>query len=237
MNFLSHAWVLGPDAPPLVYLGAALPDLWPHLSMRPLPKLVLDRLRAGDDGDGHVLAHGIAHHLQADAAFHRHPIFSRRVSLVAERAEPLLAESRWSTVFAHVLVEMLLDRWLIEGDPGLLDRYYGHFGQHARERAATLASDRDEMRRELATLLDRFVELRFLADYTRSAGLAFRLVRTLGRVAVNLVADDRMDPLAALVADLHVELAPGSEELLGDVARAVEEKLPPPPAVSLRAAS
>ncbi len=229
--------MIGADAPPLVYLGAALPDLWPHLSTRPLPKLILDRLRAGDDAEGHRLAHGIAHHMQADAVFHRHPIFSERVERVSDRLCGLLGEPRWATVCAHVLVEMLLDRWLIERDTGFLDRYYAHFDDTNRERAAALASHRADMQQELAQLLAYFVELRFLADYTRAEGLAYRLVRTLRRVSDSIVPEARMEALAALVSELHVELAPDSDRLLAEVAQAVDQRLPPLAARPLELAS
>lgn len=227
MNFLSHAVVLGAETRSLAYVGAALPDLWPHMSARPLPKLVLDRLRVGDDPDRHALAHGIAHHMQADAAFHRHPSFLERVSVAAARIEGYLAEPRWSALVAHVLVEMLLDRWLIEGEAGLVDRYYGHFVAPTRARAAELASAGDAARGELAGMLERFVSLRFLADYLDFERLVWRLSRALGRADHAILAEDRLDALAIEARRLHRELAPGSGELLDDVRRAVDAKLPP----------
>lgn len=228
MNFLSHAVVLGRGTPSLTYVGAALPDLWPHMSARPLPKLVLDRLRAGDDPDGHSLAHGIAHHMQADAAFHRHPSFLERVNVTADRIEPYLAQPKWGALVAHVLVEMLLDRWLIEGDGALVDRYYGRFEAGTRARAAELASAEDAMRNELATMLERFVELRFLADYLDFERLVWRLSRALRRADHAIVADERLDGLAVEARRLYRDLVPGSGELLGDVRHAVDAKLAPP---------
>lgn len=226
MNFLSHAIVLGDETRALTFVGAALPDLWPHMSARPLPKLVLDRLRAEGEPDGLALARGIAHHMQADAAFHRHPSFLERVNVTAARIEPFLALPKWSALVAHVLVEMLLDRWLIERDAGLVDRYYGHFEADTRVRAAELASAEDAMRSELAAMLERFQDLRFLADYTDFERLVWRLSRALRRADHAIIAEERLEGLAREASRLHTELTAGSGELLDDVRATVDAKLP-----------
>lgn len=227
MNFLSHAVVLGAETRSLTFVGAALPDLWPHMSSRPLPKLVLDRLRAEGEPDGLALARGIAHHMQADAAFHRHPSFLERVNVTVARIEPFLALPKWSALVAHVLVEMLLDRWLIEQDGELVDRYYRHFGADTRERAAQLASADDAVRGELEMMLERFASLRFLADYVSFESLVWRLSRALRRADAAILAEERLGGLATEASVLYDELRPGSRELLDEVRRLVDEKLPP----------
>ncbi len=221
MNFLSHSWTLGEQAPALAHVGVALPDLWPHLPVRPLPKVVLARLRVSADQDAASLAHGIAHHMKGDAAFHGHPSFAARVSRAGERLAPLLRDPRWGGLVGHVLVEMLLDRWLMERDPGLVERYYTRFAPEIRDRAADLATHEPDRRHELAALLERFVELKFLADYVTFEGLCFRFVRTLGRVEGCGVPEERMSELVRETERLYSELEPGSAELLADVAAAI----------------
>jgi len=225
VNFLSHDRVLGEALPPLTHVGAALPDLWPLLAVRPLPLVVLRRLRASGDRDAETLAYGIAHHMHADATFHGHPVFQARLARATRGLEPHLRELRHPGLAAHVLVEMLLDRWLLDRDPQLVDAYYGHFSHAGRRRACDLSSDEPGVRDDLAGVLDRFTATRFLADYTTFAGIALRLVRTIRRV--RLIEDDEVD-LAALGAEvgaLHEELAAGSEALLDEVAVRVDASL------------
>jgi len=225
VNFLSHDRLLGEGVPALAHVGAALPDLWPLLAVRPLPLVVLRRLRASGERDAATLAYGIAHHMHADAAFHGHHVFEARMASAARRLRSHLDTLRHPGLAAHVLVEMLLDRWLIDRDPQLVDAYYDHFSDAGRRRACDLSSEEPGVRDDLAGVLDRFTVSRFLADYATFEGIALRLVRTLRRVGV--LGEDEID-LAALAADvgaLRDELESGSEALLEDVAARVEASL------------
>lgn len=225
MNFLSHDCLLGEGLSPLAHVGASLPDLWPLLPVRPLPLVVVRRLRASAEPDAGVLAYGIAHHLHADKVFHGHAEFERRMATAAPRLRRRLGPRRHLGLAAHILVEMLLDRWLLERRPALLDRYYGRFSDAWRRRASDLAHAEPDGRDALVRVLDRFAAIRFLADYTRWDGLVLRLVRTLVRVRV--LADDAVDlaGLAADIAALHDELGPGSDALLADVAARLSASL------------
>jgi hypothetical protein len=217
MNFLSHDWLLGDGLPPLAHVGASLPDLWPLLPVRPLPLLVLRRLRASGERDAGLVAYGIAHHLHADKAFHGHPEFERRMAMAAPRLRRPLAPMRHLGLAAHILVEMLLDRWLIERQPGVLDRYYDRFSDVSRRRASDLAHAGPDGQDALAGVLERFAAARFLSGYTSWEGLAQRLVRTLVRIRVVHDAAVDLDSLATEIAALHAELLPGSGDLLDDV--------------------
>lgn len=225
MNFLSHDWLLGDGLSPLAHVGVSLPDLWPLLPARPLPLVVVRRLRASGERDAGVLAYGITHHMHADKVFHGHPEFERRMATAAPRLRHRLGARRHLGLAAHILVEMLLDRWLIERRTGLIDRYYGRFSTAWRRRASDLAHAEPEGRDALVRVLDRFAAARFLADYTSGEGLALRLVRTLVRIRV--LEDDAVD-LAGLGTDvvaLHDELRTGSDALLADVAARLDASL------------
>lgn len=236
MNFLAHDRALGDRLPPLAHVGVALPDLWPLLPVRPLPLLLLRRLRARDDGAAAALAYGIAHHLHADAVFHRHPVFEARV----RRATPVIGQAvhgvRHPDLAAHVLVEMLLDRWLLGEEPALPDAYYARFSPVARARACQLSCDEGGSREALAAVLERFVTTRFLAGYATAEGLAFRFLRTLRRIGLLADAAPEAAALAPVLEALDADFAPGSARLLAEVTAGAAARLadagirtPPPP--------
>lgn len=217
MNFLAHDRALGEGVPPLAHLGAALPDLWPLLPARPLPLVVLRRLRACNDAAAAALAYGIAHHLHADAVFHRHPAFETRVRRAGAALEQAVDGVRHPDLAAHVLVEMLLDRWLLGAEPALVEAYYARFSPTVRALACELCCDDDGAREALAAVLERFVTTRFLAGYGSAQGLAFRFLRTLQRIG--LLADPPPEPvaLAPCLEALAADFAPGSARLLAEV--------------------
>ncbi len=217
MNFLAHDWLLGDGLPPLAHVGASLPDLWSLLPVRPLPLVVLRDLRARDECDAAALAFGITHHLHADKAFHGHPVFEARTAAAAPRLRGPLGLARHSGLAAHIAVEMVLDRWLIDRRPRLLGTYYARFSAGWRRRAAELSHAEPDRRAALDGVLDRFAAMRFLADYTSWDGLARRLVGVLARVGVVDAARVAPRGLAAELAGLHEEFGPGSAALLADV--------------------
>jgi hypothetical protein len=217
MNFLAHDWLLGDGLPPLAHVGASLPDLWPLLPVRPLPLVVLRELRAREERDAAALAFGIAHHMHADKAFHGHPAFEARMAAAAPRLRGPLGLVRHGGLAAHIAVEMVLDRWLIERQPHLLADYYARFSTGCRRRATELSHAEPDRRAALDGVLDRFAATRFLADYTSWDGLGHRFVRTLARVGIVDGARVALRRLAVELAALHEELGPGSEALLADV--------------------
>jgi len=226
MNFLAHDCVLGTGLPPLAHVGATLPDLWPLVSTRPLPLLVLRRLRARTDPEAAALAYGIAHHMHVDAVFHGHPVFAARVDEAAGHLEAHLGDTpRHPELAAHVLVEMLLDHWLLERDPALVDVFYARFSDAACRYACERSSDEPQIRGELAAVLARFTTSRFLADYATPAGLAGRLVRTLQRVGGLGQTPPDVGSLAGAVDALRVRFASGSAALLDEVAARVAGQL------------
>lgn len=223
MNFLSHSIVLPETSTDLVRVGSALPDLWPLMPAPSLPALVLRDLRARDDDRCRQLAVGIAHHMQADAVFHGHPEFQRRVDWLAAQLKATWSELRRTSFYAHVLVEMLLDRWLIQRDPRPLVDYYAAFHEanlaFAAEQAVTDGSSSPTLR----AVLDRFVTSRFLEAYATPAGLAQRFQWLASRLPLQGGWQNQWTgELAEHLEAWHSELGPGSGALLQSVRAGVE---------------
>jgi hypothetical protein len=83
---------------------------------------------------------------------------------------------RQSSFHAHVLVEMLLDRWLMERDPVPLHHYYQAFQPEVVAFVAEHGVSEPGQRAGLRAALERFATSQFLRTYRTSEGLANRFL-------------------------------------------------------------
>jgi hypothetical protein len=218
VNFFSHDVILPDGAHPLARVASALPDLWSRLPRRPVPFRLLPALRADGSEEARAVADGIESHLKADSVFHAHPEFVARMDRVEAEIAPLWPGLEHGEAAAHILVEMILDRWLMLRDPARLAGYYACFTREAIAAASHFGASSDEARAALTGVLSFFAESRFLEDYRTPAGLALRFSRAWSRTKL---AGDHPPPEAALtewVERAFAALAPRSEVLV-DVAR------------------
>lgn len=222
MNFLSHDFILPAHSPSITRVGAFLPDLWALLPRRPLPLAVVRSLRASEEPQAQHLADGIESHLRADAVFHGHPEFGRRTSEAARDLSEAFAGVRHAHLAAHVAVEMLLDRWLIERDPGILDSYYGALDEGSLHESCRLAFAQVEQRMAARRLLDRFVASAFLREYRSDRGMVGRWLRSLQRTAFADNGELDEDCLTGWMGAWRDRFDEGSSELLGQVRRSVD---------------
>lgn len=222
MNFLSHDVILPVGSPALTRVGATLPDLWVLLPRRPLPLAIVRELRAADDPQCGMLADGIEHHMRADAVFHGHPEFQRRVTMLAADLRDTIPSIRHTQIAGHVAVEMLIDRWLIDRDTTLLDRYYAAFGSQTLERASALGASDDPTRDALLRLLERFASTAFLRGYAETSGMAVRMLRSLSRTPFADNAEVSEEVVAAWLERWRERLAAGSQAILDEVRAGVE---------------
>lgn len=178
MNYLAHAWTLGPAAPDEVVLGAALPDLAGVFDRR-APRLTMEAADLLEGAGAPLLARGVRAHQAADSCFHDLPAFKE--GCAALRAELALLELEQVRGFflAHLLLEVLLDAALLEEDPTLAPRFYSALEAAPRERAATLVAKKDPAGFE--RWVERFLRARFLLDYGTDEGVAFRIEQVLNR--------------------------------------------------------
>ncbi|MBI5535333.1 MAG: hypothetical protein HY898_21575 [Deltaproteobacteria bacterium] len=222
MNFLAHDVILPPGSAVLTRVGASLPDIWVLLPRRPLPLAIVRGLRQRADPLGVQLADGIESHMRADAVFHGHAEFQRRMAVASSHLRESVAGLRHTQLAAHVAVEMVLDRWLIDHDPGLLDRYYQSFDPASLDTACRLGSHDPESATVLRQILDRFASSAFLREYVTAKGMVARWMRSLSRTpfAENRSVDESR--WVELVERWRSEFAEGSDKLIDDVRSGVE---------------
>ena len=221
MNFLLHrhlaAAACGSE---IAGIGAMLPDLWRMADRRVRASRVVEF-----EGDG-PLAHlfeGIAHHLAADARFHKSDVFARGEALVAEVMKTLAAPR--ARLFAHIGWELCLDGELVrrEGVDEVLAALRRGFARadqvmfeaaaaHHFDRVDRDPSDREAFEHRLRRIVHGLARGPWVAGYQSGQGIADRISGV--RIALGLTPFDPED---------RARLAAGLDGLAGTATIAVDE--------------
>jgi hypothetical protein len=199
VNYLAHALARLDD--PYQAAGAAVPD-WLGLTQ---PRLRCRSRHARpwvdhEDPTIAAVARGVVRHHADDDWFHQTAAFgdlSTALSRMVRQATGDVDGMRPSFL-GHILVELLLDSAIHAEQPALLDRYYAALGQvDAAAVAGAIGGMIQADAAQLAAIIERFVEMRFLYDYADDERLLFRLNQVMRRVR-----------LAALPAEFVAVLPP-----------------------------
>ncbi len=189
MNFLCHA--LPYLDQPLLAISTGIPD-WLSVvdrKIRARAKLARPFIES-DDQQLRLVARGIVRHVEDDRWFHGTAAFAQtNLQLAVQLRELLPDDAGFRPSFVgHILTEMLLDASWIRDDRTTADRYYGAIANEGAETIQRCVNQiTGKPTAQLAGVIERFWDLRFLYDYTDHDKLLYRLNQVMKRV--------RLDPL------------------------------------------
>ena len=195
MNFLCHAMPYLDD--PLLAVSTGVPD-WLSVvdrKIRARGKLA-SQFVDSDDRELQLVAGGVIRHIQDDRWFHGTQAFvETNMRLAVELRELLPDDAGFRPTFVgHILIEMLLDAFWIRDDPAIGERYYDSLRAIPAttiERCVNAITGKPTD--QLATVIERFLEVQFLYDYLDHDRLSIRLNQVMKRVGLT--------PLPAEVRD------------------------------------
>jgi hypothetical protein len=199
LNYLAHGFRFVDR--PWFLAGTAVPD-WLAASDR-RARVRRERLPADD-----ALADGMRQHLDDDDRFHRTEAFQRAESDLTELFRSTKTHRCW--FFGHICVELLLDGWLCERHPTLIDDYFQALSKvDPAELVARVSPWLSRPPERLDEFIGIFTEHKFVAGYTEDASLLQRMQGVARRVG--------LDPLPAEV----LEMLPRARERVYGVAEAL----------------
>lgn len=217
MNYLSHARNHLDD--PYAMAGTSLPD-WLRVLGRDY-RIGPERLGSIDTTDAvtRSLVVGARRHFHDDAWFHKSPAFADVTGLIRDRIREVypdpVGEERprhiRASFFGHVAMELLLDGWLIERDPSIVDRYYT--GLDALEDARVIEVAAALLGRapgRLGELIAGFRKYPFLRTYVDDDEVRMRLSQVASRVRLPSLPED----FTAVVAWARGVVGENAERLL-----------------------
>ena len=187
MNYFCHGYRF--LSRPYFLAGTAIPD-WMNVTNRRVrvrKKLVVPFLDA-DTEEFRELAAGVVQHHEDDDWFHRTRAFAElSLQFAVILRDGLPADDGLRPSFlGHILVELLLDDWLIQDDPPKLDAYYSVLeaidANVVAQFIAKATSNERALFDRFVQFLPRFIEVRFLNDYADNAKLLYRLNNVMDRV-------------------------------------------------------
>ena len=215
MNYLAHGYRFLDK--PLYAAGTAVPD-WLCVvdrSVRVRSRKLQAALPTAEETDRELVA-GMLQHLQDDDRFHRCQPFMILEAEIGRRFRHLLPDpfDHRPGFLGHIVTELLLDAFIVEQTPGILDAYYNCLKsvnplhvQSAVNKVATRTTD------QLARFIRKFQEVRFLYDYMDNTRLLTRLNQVLRRVTLPQLEDQ----CASVLRDARALLQEHGAQLLAAV--------------------
>ena len=193
MNFAAH-YFLDLDRPEsLFHIGAATPDLLSiynaQLRIKEGQLAAIDRESLGEVEE--IFIEGIKRHFHADKVFHSSDFFREECTDITLRLKTRFEEGVVPRKFfiSHILLELLLDKVLIDTHSEILETYYTHFdGISPLEirRVTEIAVGKELPNYE--GFIGKFIRNQYLFRYTQFDHIIFVLERILRRVSIEEVA-------------------------------------------------
>jgi hypothetical protein len=191
LNYLAHAYHHLDN--PYFAAGTGLPDWMSVVDRKNRPRRQFaEPVAEHSDPSIAAFARGCLQHHADDFWFHQNERFVTLSTQFAVELRELLEPGlgHQAGFVGHIVVELLLDAILIERDPSLLDSYYAALESLDVElvQAGANAICRQPVTR-LVELVPKFIEVRFLADYSDDVLLLRNLNRVMKRVGLPLLPD------------------------------------------------
>ncbi len=178
MNFLSHYHFYKSDDP-YYNVGLVLPDLARNLLKTHLKHDELYTLK-----EHQSLKDGSLVHIKADKIFHQSAFFAsceRHISSLLDH------KAQWPRkwFFNHLLLEIGLDRVLMEHHRTLCDSFYKELEQaDLKTITSFLKLGSDAHSAQFASGYERFVSFRFIFDYEHNEKIFLALSRVYSRIGI-----------------------------------------------------
>lgn len=221
MNYLAHGFRFLNS--PLMVAGTAVPD-WLSVAdrrVRMRGRRIHEHLDLLD-ADLRTIAEGILQHLDDDDLFHRSVRFVMLEAELSSRFRKIMPDrfDHRPALLGHIVIELLLDDFIAQQMPGVLNDYYAALtqvsGLKVQEAVNAVAARPTE---RLAGFIQQFQLSQFLYDYADDTRLLGRLNQVMKRVTLPSLDSDCLPVLrdARQLLDQH------GEELLDAVGTPVAQ--------------
>lgn len=188
MNFLSHFYHEAPVHDPGFATGIILPDILSNYSFRARETVKVHpaKIRDYENEQLYALSDGVRRHYEVDGLFHGSAYFEKNVEAIKQYLLPLGIppfEHRLYA-FAHVALEIILDRCLLLQDRSICDRFYAILAMTDFQVITQFIADNTQASNPSAVTLhlQKFIEHKFLYDYLDND----RLLDLLSRINARL---------------------------------------------------
>ncbi len=187
MNYLSHYYILREYDDPAFALGKIIPDLL--RAFGPAHKIRKARNIEVPKDASEWMIKGAYVHLESDRLFHDSAYFELESQRLKEEIRAGSSIRKYSYFYAHIFLEMLLDRLLVKKHPELGQQFYADLEQIDEEdiksffELKAIAVDADAFMQ----VLIRFRKSRYLFEYAHDSGFLYAFSRILKQIGMPLL--------------------------------------------------
>jgi len=208
MNYLSHYYILREYDNPAFTLGKIIPDLLRVFG--PAHKIRKAHNIEAPQGASQWMMKGAYVHLESDRLFHDSAYFEFESQRLKEKIRAGSSIRKYSYFYAHILLEMLLDRLLVKKHPELGQQFYADLERIEKGDIKSffelkpIAVDADAFMQ----VLRRFRKSRYLFEYAHDPGFLYAYTRILNQIGMPLLTRKDKDFFIELVQQSEARLEP-----------------------------
>ena len=221
MNYLSHYYILSEYDDPAFALGKIIPDLLRVFG--PAHKIRKARNIEVPKDASEWMMKGAYVHLESDRLFHDSAYFEFESQRLKEEIRAGSSICKYSYFYAHILLEMLLDRLLVKKHPELGQRFYEDLEQVEEGDVKSffelkpIAVNADAFMQ----VLKRFRKSRYLFEYAHDSGFLYAFTRILNQIGMPLLNREDKDFFISLVHKSEERLEPEFIPMLQNIEAAI----------------
>lgn len=181
MNFLSHYhFDQKPESNPMYHLGLVFPDFLKAFTQQRFKPLKKGTVPSN-------LMDGAKQHLERDAHFHNHAFFHDGCKIISQIINNSAAKSIPKTFFlAHIILEITLDRVLMDKDIRRLDNFYSELENIDKNEIKLYFQDNQLKNYDtFIQKLDSFTLSKWMYKYLDDENFPFSLNRVYFRIGYN----------------------------------------------------
>lgn len=228
MNFLSHYFLdRNTNDNCYFFAGLCVPDLlslYARIFRIPFQKIEFEEEEKSDYNN---FLKGLKRHEQVDGLFHNSEFFRQQMRNVSEllRAQKFHSQNLRSFFLAHIVVELMLDKILIQRYPELLDDYYktlervdlNLFYQFLNQMNQKWMGTDEKNILTLKDAMQRFCKRKFLTGFVNRANIIFALNRMRMSVGLDELSNEDKIPLDKVLMDYEQTLAFDYQEIFIEI--------------------
>jgi hypothetical protein len=192
MNFLAHYNSLR-EKDPYFILGAVMPDIVNDFS-KIYNKFIEDKYFPKELMNSSMLK-GVENHIKADDVFHKHPLFDEMQNIAKLKMKSIFGDTvRRQFVIAHVLIELMLDQYIMLNDQEILDSFYLKMNEIDINEANRfyIKLNIEENSSHFIRNFTNFRELKFLFHLKENEGVIFTLDKVFSsKLQYDFVAEEQ----------------------------------------------
>jgi hypothetical protein len=211
VNFLAHYYFDHRKGDPHFNLGLLLPDLVRNFS--PGSKLKLAGVRSVGKDEGSLLD-GSLQHADSDKIFHSWSGFHEMMGLVTSSIREKNDQIDKDWFIAHILVELVLDQYLLKIESDLAKRLYTDFEMLDMAVIQSFLARNDLPNFERFEIgMGHFMRVRYLEKYQETASIIFALGKICTKVNLASFTESQKVLIQVIIDNLLKQMPYKIEEL------------------------